>query len=51
MSSRMLDGKEFLSAYGIRSVSEEHPYLFRVHGEEHRVDYVPAESKYRHVRR
>ncbi|HEX7231214.1 MAG TPA: glucosidase [Candidatus Binatia bacterium] len=45
--SKMLDEKEFLSSYGIRSISkfhERHPYVFRVHGEEYRVDYLPAES-------
>jgi hypothetical protein len=45
--SRMLDESEFLSPYGIRSLSrfhERHPYLFHVHGEEYRVDYLPAES-------
>jgi len=45
--SRMLDENEFLSPYGIRAVSRyhaEHPYVFRVHGEEYRVDYLPAES-------
>jgi hypothetical protein len=43
----MLDEGEFLSPGGIRSVSQhhrEHPYVFQVGGEEHRVDYVPAES-------
>jgi hypothetical protein len=43
----MLDEREFLSPYGIRSVSRVHerePYVFRVGGEEHRVDYVPGES-------
>jgi len=45
--SRMLDKNEFLSPYGIRAVSRyhaEHPYVFRVHSEEYRVDYLPAES-------
>jgi len=45
--SRMLDENEFLSPYGIRALSRyhaEHPYIFRVEGEEHRVDYLPAES-------
>ena len=45
--SKMLDENEFLSSYGIRSISkfhERHPYVFRVHGEEYRVDYLPAES-------
>jgi hypothetical protein len=43
----MLDEKEFLSPFGIRSLSrfhEETPYLFRVHGEEYKVAYLPAES-------
>ena len=43
----MLDENEFLSPYGIRSVSkfhEKHPYVFDVNGEEYRVDYVPGES-------
>jgi Mannosylglycerate hydrolase MGH1-like glycoside hydrolase domain len=45
--SKMLDENEFLSPYGIRSISkfhERHPYVFRVSGEEYRVDYLPAES-------
>jgi hypothetical protein len=45
--SKMLDENEFLSPYGIRSLSkfhEHHPYVFRVHGQEYRVDYLPAES-------
>jgi len=45
--SKMLDENEFLSPYGIRSLSryhERHPYVFRVHGQEYRVDYLPAES-------
>jgi hypothetical protein len=44
----MLDENEFLSPYGIRSVSKFHannPYIFRVNGEEYRVDYEPAESR------
>ena len=43
----MLDESEFLSPYGIRSVSkihEQHPYVFRVNGQEYRVAYCPAES-------
>ena len=43
----MLDEKEFLSPYGIRSLSlrhHEHPFIFRVNGNEYRVDYLPAES-------
>jgi hypothetical protein len=45
--ARMLDEAEFLSPYGIRSISkfhERHPYVFNVHGQEYRVDYLPAES-------
>ena len=45
--TKMLDEDEFLSPYGIRSLSkyhEKHPYIFQVHGEEYRVDYLPAES-------
>jgi hypothetical protein len=45
--SKMLDEAEFLSPYGIRSISkfhERHPYVFNVHGQESRVDYLPAES-------
>jgi len=45
--SKMLDEAEFLSPYGIRSLSrfhERHPYVFHVHGQEYRVDYLPAES-------
>jgi hypothetical protein len=44
---RMLDPEEFLSPYGIRSVSkfhQEHPYILKANGEEYRVDYEPAES-------
>jgi hypothetical protein len=43
----MLDENEFLSPYGIRSVSKVHekqPYRFHVNGEEFKVDYVPGES-------
>jgi hypothetical protein len=43
----LLDEREFLAPNGIRSLSEyhrEHPYVFRVGSEEHRVDYAPAES-------
>lgn len=45
--ARMLDEKEFLSPYGIRSLSRchaEHPYVMRVGGQEYRVSYLPAES-------
>ena len=43
----MLDEREFLSPYGIRSLSkihQERPFVIKVNGEEHRVDYSPAES-------
>jgi hypothetical protein len=43
----LLDESEFLSPYGIRSVSrvhQDHPYVFQADGREHRVDYVPGES-------
>ena len=45
--SYLLDENEFLSPYGIRSVSKVHsrkPYVFHFGGEEHQVDYVPGES-------
>jgi hypothetical protein len=45
--SRMLDENEFLGPHGIRSISkfhEQHPYVFYAQGQEHRVDYLPAES-------
>jgi hypothetical protein len=43
----MLDENEFLSSYGLRSLSRahlEHPYSFWVDGVEYRADYEPAES-------
>jgi hypothetical protein len=45
--SRMLDENEFFGPHGIRALSRhhaEHPYVFSVHGQEYRVDYLPAES-------
>jgi hypothetical protein len=45
--SRMLDENEFLSPYGIRALSRyhaEHPYSFRVQDQDHKVNYLPAES-------
>jgi hypothetical protein len=43
----MLDEQEFLSPYGIRALSkfhQDHPYVLHLDGNEHRVDYEPAES-------
>ena len=43
----LLDEHEFLSPYGIRSVSKihhEHPFQLELGGEPYRVDYVPGES-------
>jgi hypothetical protein len=45
--SRMLDEREFLSPYGIRSLSRIHetqPYVVHVNGQEYRVSYLPGES-------
>jgi hypothetical protein len=45
--ARLLDEDRFFSPYGIRSLSRhhlEHPFIFHVHGEEYRVQYLPAES-------
>ncbi|HEY9717091.1 MAG TPA: glucosidase, partial [Trichormus sp.] len=45
--SYLLDENEFLSTFGIRSVSKIHseqPYVFHADGQEYRVDYVPGES-------
>jgi len=44
----MLDEDEFLSPYGIRSLSKvhaEHPYRLSVDGETFEIDYEPAESE------
>ena len=44
---KMLDENEFLSPYGIRSMSRyhaEHPYVISVGGQQFRVSYLPAES-------
>ena len=43
----MLSEDEFLSPYGIRSLSkfhQDHPYVLQIDGSENRVDYEPAES-------
>ena len=45
--TKMLDENEFLSPYGIRSMSkfhEQNPFVLHVNGQEYRVDYLPAES-------
>jgi hypothetical protein len=45
--AKMLDENEFLSPYGIRSISRyhaEHPYVFRLGDQEYRVSYLPGES-------
>jgi hypothetical protein len=45
--SRMLDENEFLSPFGIRSLSRyhaKHPYIFNTGGQDYRVNYLPAES-------
>ena len=45
--SRLLDENEFLGPHGIRSISkyhEQNPYILYVDGQQHRVDYLPAES-------
>jgi Glycosyl hydrolase family 63 C-terminal domain len=47
MLTYLLDESEFLSPYGIRSLSKIHltkPYIFRADGREYRVDYVPGEG-------
>jgi hypothetical protein len=44
---RVLDEREFLGPFGIRSLSRwhaEHPYVFTAGGNEYRVTYQPAES-------
>ena len=48
LAERMLAEAEFLSPYGIRSLSKFHeanPYKMTVNGHEYRVDYEPAESR------
>ncbi len=44
---KMLDENEFLSPYGVRSLSRyhaDHPYAVHAGGQEYRVAYLPAES-------
>lgn len=43
----LMNEQEFLSSYGIRSLSrfhESNPFVLHIAGEEHRVDYAPGES-------
>ena len=43
----MLDENEFLSPYGLRSLSKhhrEHPFVLHFGGQEFKVEYLPAES-------
>ena len=45
--AKLLDENEFLSPYGIRSLSRyhaDHPYVIQAGGQEYRVGYLPAES-------
>jgi hypothetical protein len=45
--AKMLDENEFLSPYGLRSLSRyhaDHPYVISAGGQEYRVSYLPAES-------
>jgi Mannosylglycerate hydrolase MGH1-like glycoside hydrolase domain len=45
--TKMLDENEFLSPYGLRSLSRfhaDHPFRFHVDGAEYGVSYLPAES-------
>jgi hypothetical protein len=47
MLAYMLDEDEFLSPYGVRSVSryhQDHPLVLNLAGQEHRLDYEPGES-------
>ena len=48
MLGYLLDEREFLSPYGLRSLSrvhEEKPYVFRAGGHDQRVEYEPGESR------
>jgi hypothetical protein len=45
--TKLLNEQEFLSEFGIRSLSRyhaDHPYVFHAGGQEFRVSYLPAES-------
>ncbi len=46
-SAYLLDENEFLGPHGIRSLSRhhlDHPFVFHVGGQDHEVQYLPAES-------
>ena len=48
MLAHMLDEDEFLSPYGVRSVSrahKDHPMVLQLDGQEYRLDYEPGESE------
>jgi hypothetical protein len=50
MLERLLDPEQFLSPHGLRSLSRyhrDHPYVYRVAGQDYSVDYMPAESRNR----
>jgi hypothetical protein len=48
MLKYMLDEEEFLSPYGVRSVSryhKDHPYILKIDDVEYQINYEPAESQ------
>jgi hypothetical protein len=47
LAAALLDESEFLSPFGVRSLSKRHerdPFVLHAGGAEHRVDYTPGES-------
>jgi len=45
--TRMLDEERFLGPHGVRALSrwhKDHPFILNVHGQEYRIEYMPAES-------